>query len=97
MEKQMLYLRICRDKPGAIDLRETHRPEHRAYLRSGVMKVLQAGPMCVGDKNDTNVGSFMIVEANSRAEVQEFHDNDPFSKVGLYGEVIICRWDKHIG
>jgi uncharacterized protein len=93
----MLYLRICLDRPGATDLREVHGQEHSAYMRSGLVKMIQAGPMCMGDKNETHIGSFMIIEATSRAEVQSFHEGDPYTKAGLYGEVTICRWEKHIG
>jgi uncharacterized protein len=93
----MLYLRMCHDRAGALDVREEFRQEHRAYLKSGVVNIVQAGPICIGDTNDTNIGSFMIVEAQSRAEVQAFHDGDPFTKANLYGDVTISRWDKHIG
>jgi uncharacterized protein len=30
----MLYALICTDKPGSLDLRMAHRPEHMAYLES---------------------------------------------------------------
>jgi uncharacterized protein YciI len=92
----MLYIRLCFDKPGTIALRDQHRASHRAYLASGVVKLVQAGPL-MDDKNEKNVASLMIVEANSLDEVQRFHDNDPFTKADLFGEVRIHRWDKHIG
>jgi len=93
----VLYLRICFDKAGAGDLRETLREEHRAYLRSGAIKLIQAGPMCVSDADDTNLGSFMVLDADSLAEVETFHNGDPFTMGGVYGDVRLVRWDKHIG
>ncbi len=60
-------------------------------------KTIQAGPLCAGDTDDTNTGSFFIVEADTREQVVKFHENDPLTKAGLYGEVLIHRWDKHLG
>lgn len=93
----MLYIRICFDKPELSSVRESVRDEHRAYVRSGVTKTIQAGPLCAGDADDTNTGSFFIVEADTREQVVKFHENDPLTKAGLYGEALIHRWDKHIG
>ena len=93
----MLYVRICFDKPNSLPLRDANRAAHRAYLRSGVIQIIQAGPLCASDTDDTNVASFFIVEADNRERVVAFHEDDPFTKVGLYGEVRIQRWDKHIG
>jgi uncharacterized protein len=92
----MLYIRLCFDKPGTEPLRDQHLAAHRAYLASGVVKLLQAGPL-MDDADKRNVASFMVVEANSLEEVKRFHANDPFTKADLFGEVRIHRWDRHIG
>ncbi|AEG51622.1 YCII-related protein [Sphingobium chlorophenolicum L-1] len=92
----MLYLRMCFDKPDMLALREEHRQAHRAYLASGVVKLLQAGPM-MSDDDSHNIGSFMVVEADDLQTVKKFHDEDPFTKAGLFDEVRICHWDRHIG
>lgn len=98
----MLYLRTCFDAPGTDALRNEIRSVHRAYLKPFVegekpVHLLQAGPLCVSDTDDTNLGSFFIVEAPSLSDVQEFHDGDPFTKAGVYGRVELVRWDRHIG
>ncbi len=93
----MLYVRLCLDKPGSTAQRDEVRAEHRAYLRSGVIKIVQAGPLLAGDDDATNAGSFFIVEAESREQVAHFHDQGPFTLAGLYGQVLIYAWDKHIG
>lgn len=100
----MLYLRLCFDRAGSTELRETHREAHRAYIKShvsgaepGKAKVILAGPLCVSDTDDTNVASMMIVEAGSLDVVREFHDRDPFTVNGLYESADIRRWDKHLG
>ncbi len=97
----MLYVRLCFDKPGTTELREQLRADHRAYfkpnLQADVMPhLVQAGPLCVSDDDDTNLASFMILEAASLDEVTRFHDGDPFTQAGLYDKVYIHRWDQHI-
>jgi uncharacterized protein YciI len=92
----MLYVRLCVDKPGTDKLRNLHRSAHREYLASGIAKLVQAGPLVSSD-DTKDVGSFMVVEADSLAAVQRFHDNDPFTVAGLFEDVRIHRWDKHVG
>jgi uncharacterized protein YciI len=92
----MLYLRMCLDKPDNDALRDEHRAGHRAYLSSAAVTIKQAGPM-MSDDDEHNIGSFMIVEADDLATVKRFHDEDPFTRAGLFGEVVIYRWDRHIG
>src|SRR3546814_5028773 len=65
----MLYIRLCFDKPGTEDLRNEHRAAHRAYLQSGVIKLVQAGPL-MADDGSKNIASFMVVEADSLDEVK---------------------------
>lgn len=91
----MLYVRLCLDKPDVLTLRQEHRPAHRAYLQSGAGKIVQAGPLLGED--GAMVGSMIILEADSLAEVERFHDNDPFTQVGLFETVKLLHWDRHIG
>lgn len=97
----MLYIRVCYDKPGAEELRDRLRSDHRAFVRSNVTanvpcQVKQAGPLCISDTDDTNLASFMILEAAGIDDVKRFHDEDPFTKGGLYEKSYIHRWDRHI-
>jgi uncharacterized protein len=93
----MLYIKLAYDKAGKDAERNELRERHRAYLMNGPVKLVQAGPFCVSDTDDTNLGSFMILDAESREAVESFHAGDPFTKAGIYGDVHIHRWDKHIG
>lgn len=98
----MLYLRICFDRPGTGDQRNEIRAAHRAYFQPNLLndaevRIIQAGPMCVADDSDENIGSFMILEAPSKEKAKAFHDNDPFTLAGLFDRVELCRWDRHIG
>ena len=94
-------LRICFDQPGAADLRNRLRAAHRAYLvpfnaAGSATRLVQAGPICVGDADDTNLGSFMIIEAASLASAQALHDGDPFTIGGLFDRSFVHRCDKYI-
>ena len=96
----MRYIRLCYDRPGTEQLRNNLRADHRAYFQDNLsegsaMRVIDAGPLCLNDMDDTNIASFMIIEANSKADVIKFHDNDPFTKANLYVRVDIERWDQH--
>ncbi|QCP52490.1 YciI family protein [Trinickia violacea] len=98
----MLYIRLCFDKAGQLELRESTRAEHRAYVMpilapTSVPRLVQGGPLCVSDADDTNIASFMILEADNIEQVKRFHEGDPFTKAGLYEQVYIHRWDKHVG
>ena len=42
-------------------------------------------------------GSFFLVEAESRAEVESFNRPDPFVDLGLWSEVHIRRFYKRVG
>jgi len=98
----MFYLRSCFDKAGIGDIRNQFRASHREYLKPFVdggktVRIIMAGPMCVSDTDDTNLGSFMVLEAQSIENVETFHRNDPFTLRGVFGRVDIVRWDRHIG
>ena len=98
----MLYLRICFDRPGGAELRDELRTRHREYIAAHVagrdgVKVVQGGPMCVGDDPSRNLGSFLVVEAVCLQDAQRFHDNDPFTLARLFDRADVVHWDRHIG
>lgn len=98
----MLFLRICFDKQDAGGLRDDIRRRHREYIGAHIegaedMKIVQAGPMCSDDELKQNVGSFLVIEANSIDTVMRFHNADPFTQAGLFERSEVVRWDRHIG
>ena len=99
----MLYLRICFDKQGGGELRDELLRRHREYIGSHVgaarngVEVVQGGPMCATDDLGRNVGSFLVVEAASIEDALRFHDEDPFTRSGLFERASVVRWDRHIG
>ena len=98
----MLYLRMCFDCEDSGDMRSTILKRHREYVASFIagrddVKIVQGGPMCSDEACDRNIGSFLIVDAASHDAVCRFHENDPFTKAGLFSKCQIIRWDRHIG
>jgi uncharacterized protein YciI len=86
----MLFVLLCSDKPGSLDLRLKTRAEHIAYLESLGPKLKAAGPFT----NDAGspIGSLVIIEAKDRAEVTAIAKADPYTKAGLFGAVEIKAW-----
>ena len=92
----MIFLIDSRDKPDHVHVRAAHAEMHRAHARSGVIDILAAGPQ-VEDDNETMIGSYFIVEAEDRAEVERFVADDPFNKAGLFASTEIRAIRKHMG
>lgn len=83
------------DKPGMSDVRNAHRPAHRARLRDpGDIPIWVAigGPMT----NDAGemIGTMLVVEAPAKETVETFVQGDPYALAGLYDRVDIrpYRW-----
>lgn len=89
----MPYLVETWDKPGSIELRQRVRPEHIAFLEGNVKRVLAAGAK-LSDDGETMLGSFYIVDVETRAEAEAFVAEDPFTRHGLPGRIEITRWRK---
>ncbi|MBO9545212.1 YciI family protein [Caulobacter sp.] len=89
-----LFVVYCKDKPGALETRMATRPTHLDYLNgAGVVKA--AGPLL--DDAGSPIGSMLIVEAEDRAAVQAFVDNDPYTLAGLFESVSIDGWRVGVG
>lgn len=89
-----LFIVYCKDKPGALETRMATRPTHLDYL-NGTGLVKAAGPLL--DDAGSPVGSMLIVEAEDRAAVQTFVDNDPYTLAGLFESTQIDGWRVGVG
>ena len=87
----MLYAMFATDVPEGVQLRESLREQHVAFLKEAGDKVCAAGRTLDGDGGDPN-GSFMIYQADSVAEVETFLQGDPFVANGLYQDIVIRPW-----
>jgi hypothetical protein len=89
-----LFVIYCKDKPGALETRMATRPTHLDYLNAaGLVKA--AGPL-LSDAGDP-IGSLLIVEAEDKAAVQTFLDNDPYTLAGIFESAEIQAWRVGVG
>ena len=86
----MLYAMFATDIPNGVQLRESLREQHVAFLQGAGDSVRAAG-RTLDDDGDPN-GSFMIYQADSVAEVETFLQFDSFVVNGLYQDVVIRPW-----
>ena len=91
----MLYAIICIDKPGALETRKANRDAHLAHIASTDGAIQQAGPFL--DAAGEMCGSLLIMEAETRAEVEAWAEADPYAKAGLFQSVAIRAWKRVIG
>ena len=87
----MLYAFVCTDRPESLSLRQAHRPEHLAYLKSLGQALVLAGPFTADDETTMN-GSLIVVEADSLEGARKIAAEDPFTKIGLFASVEIRPW-----
>jgi uncharacterized protein YciI len=89
-----MFVLICRDKPGHLEVRKANRDAHLAYLaETGIVRL--AGPLL--DDAGAMVGSMLAVEAADRAAAEAFAAADPYARAGLFASVEIMAWRKVIG
>ncbi|TMV94146.1 YciI family protein [Thioclava sp. BHET1] len=89
----MYFAVICRDKPGALQIRKDNREAHLAYIaETGV--VFMAGPFI---EDGEMRGSLVILEVADLAAAQDWAANDPYAKAGLFAESSVQEWKKVIG
>lgn len=91
----MPYMIETWDRAGAEELRARTRPAHIAYLEANLGKLLAAGAK-LADDGETALGTLYVVDTDSRDEAQRFVAEDPFTKAGVPGQIIVTRWRKAI-
>jgi len=82
----MLFLVIAKDgtDPQAPARRQAVRDEHLANIKPSVEAgILQLGGAIMDDDGNM-IGSALIAEAESKEALQEFLDNDVYSKTGVW-------------
>ncbi len=84
----MLFAIHCLDKPLSTALRSVTRDEHLAYVLGSGEKIRIAGPL-MSDDGERMAGSFIVLEAESIDEARAWNAADPYTKVGLFGDVDI--------
>ncbi len=91
----MLFVVFCLDKPDAAQARAASMEAHKRYLDEKPIKVVLSGPLTSDDGRQI-VGSFFMVDAESRAEVQRWQDADPLYRAGVWESVEVRAFAKRI-
>ncbi len=86
----MLYIIYQTDKPDSADLRAKVRDEHFKYLDDNE-DILVLGGATLAEDGATRTGSVLIVNVPSLEDAQNFSENEPFRKNGLFARVEINR------
>jgi hypothetical protein len=89
----MPFALICRDKPGALEVRKANRDAHLAYAAEH--PVLIGGPML--DEAGAMIGSLLILDVEDRSAAEAFAADDPYAQAGLFETVEIRAWKRVIG
>ncbi len=68
---------------------------HKDYIATKPIKVLLSGPL-TEDDGETIIGSFFMVEAADRAEVERFQRGDPLYQASIWQSVDVRAFAKRI-
>jgi uncharacterized protein YciI len=82
----VIYVFRLLDKPGAQELRQRVRPQHKAYLAQVAERIAFAGPL-THDDGVTMIGSLLAIDFTTREAAQAWLAEEPFTRAGLYAGV----------
>ena len=81
---------MCKDKPGALEIRMQTRPAHLEYIANSGVRIRLGGPILDADENP--IGSAIIIEVEDIAAARSFSENDPYAKAGVFESVEILPY-----
>jgi uncharacterized protein len=90
----LLFVALCIDKPGHVDLRLSTRAAHLAFLEKHAAKVKLGGPFIDGDKP---VGSMLILDCADESAARALLAEDPYAQAGLFERVDVRAWKRVVG
>lgn len=83
------------DKPDALPRRLEVIDAHRAYLAESRPKhgarILMSGPL-IDDKTKDMKGSFFLIEASKREDVEALFENDPLAKADVWNDLTVTAF-----
>jgi len=91
----MLFVIQCIDKPGVAAVRAAHMQAHRDYTASTPIRIVLSGPL-TDDDGDSVIGSFFLVDANDRAQVEQFQAADPLFQAGIWASIQVHAFAKRV-
>ena len=91
----MFYAILAEDIPDSLERRSATRPRHLEYLKELIDqgRVLLAGPHPAIDSPDPGPagmsGSLIVAEFDSLRAAKAWADNDPYTREGIFANVVI--------
>lgn len=82
----MAFMIYCLDKPDHLETRMANRPAHVDHLIAHEAHLITGGPLLEGEKM---IGSLLVVDFATRAEVDTFLAADPYTRAGLFQSVTV--------
>jgi uncharacterized protein YciI len=92
----MEYFVYGRDRPGGFGLKVSLTEEHWAFMDGYADNLIARGPTLTEDGEETT-GSFHIVDLPDVAAARSFAYDEPYYRAGVFDEVLLCRFRKHVG
>ena len=92
----MLFVASCIDKPQSLEKRKENRSAHLAYLYGLGARVKLAGAL-LGPDRETPIGSMVIFEGESEAEIRALLAKDPYALADLFERVEVTPWRPAVG
>ena len=90
----MLFAIYAIDKKDSLDVRLANRANHLEFLKNHdidnkPVKIVTAGALRADDDFEKMIGSLVVVDCETKEQVQEFCEQDPYAKAGLFESVTI--------
>lgn len=92
----MEYLFYGRDREGAGELRRATIEEHWRFTDGYVPRMIARGPTLSGPGGEMT-GSLHLVDLPDAASVKTFAYDEPFYRVGVFGDYLVRRWRNRLG
>ena len=96
----MAYVLYCLDKPNAAQLRLDNRAAHLDFAKSWGSALALGGPLLSEAKETSEpamIGSLIVLDVDSRAEVDRFIAGDPYGIAGLFESVTVHAYKIALG
>jgi uncharacterized protein len=92
----MMFVAICVDRPHSLEVRLANRSTHLDFHKTLGAKVKAAGAM-LGEDLQTPVGSMLIFEGETLAEIEAILAADPYARAGLFESATVRPWRQAVG
>jgi uncharacterized protein YciI len=86
----MLWAIYCSDVPNSRPIRDEHRQAHRAYLSTYLQRIFFSGPLWDDEAFD-QTGTIFLIDLESRAAVEAFLAQEPYTQEGVFATITIKR------